>query len=1315
MTNLSLPDRERALVENLTGLIADRARAVAAADADAKARTEAAYRTFGEARQKVEAHFGAARSAADKEHETARAAALRRFETEHAATADEYERVKDAAIHRAEDVARDAQKTHDESRWTLTTLFDAKERDVKGPLEQVQAQVANAMQRLETVRTTAESLIRRWRQQSLERRPGVPPKHNRHSDEPAQNLKVCLKDADNMLADLQALRLPRLFQGYWAVLIPVLLGGLFFGTLPLLSNADGLIAGKYPWMIVAPVATLVLSGLIVGGLYIQARIAVTTIYRPLRAAVGDGEATCQRYTHQATKSYQQRLAELGEEKKRLESDVKQVEEKYLRLISESRLREKRELHEADQKYPARLTALEQRRDAEVKQAEDKYRQTIADIDQKRTAASRRAEELYQQHTEGARRNQKAAHAAAAKTWQDGLTVGLREAAAIRDGCFQLFPAWDAPAWEEWAPPTAPPPVVPFGEYRVPMTTLAEAAEVPGPLPEGAPEAFTLPALLSFPRRCSLLLRARDAGRAVAVQTLQTLMLRFLTSLPPGKARFSIIDPVGLGENFSAFMHLADYDEALVSRRIWTEPQQIEQVLADTAAHMENVIQKYLRNQYASIEEYNAQAGEVAEPFRVVVVANFPSNFTVDAARRLVSIAASGASCGVFVLVSVDTRLPMPHGFNLADLEQSALCLAWKDDQFVAKDPVWSRFPLRLESAPGTEFFTRVLHAIGTKARDANRVEVPFDYIAPAPNEYWTGDSRGGINVPLGRSGATKRQSLMLGKGTAQHALVAGKTGSGKSTLLHALITNLALNYSPAEVELYLIDFKKGVEFKAYAAHHLPHARVIAIESEREFGLSVLQRLDAELRERGDRFRNANVQNLADYRNTTGNRCPRMLLIVDEFQEFFVEDDKVAQEASLLLDRLVRQGRAFGLHVLLGSQTLGGAYTLARSTIDQMAVRIALQCSEADAQLILSKDNAAARLLSRPGEAIYNDANGLLEGNDIFQTVWLSDERREELLGRIAEMAVEQHLVPEVPALIFEGNIPADTAHHARLEQMLREPAWPTAVRASVAWLGEPMAIKEPTAALFRRQASSNLLLIGQREEAALAVLAANLVSLAAQHAPPDGGVGTQFYVLDGSSTDSPNADFWPRMIEIVPHPVKVATWRDLASILGELGAEVDRRVQANDTEGPALFLIVYGLQRFRDLRRADDDFGFGRRDPDQPIPPAKRFETLLREGPAVGVHALVWGDTLTNVQRAFDRQAMRDFEMRVLFPMSANDSSTLIDSPAASRLNVNHALYCTEDRAQPEKFRPFGLPSAAWLAEVKRLLGARTVPEKAGV
>ncbi len=183
---------------------------------------------------------------------------------------------------------------------------------------------------------------------------------------------------------------------------------------------------------------------------------------------------------------------------------------------------------------------------------------------------------------------------------------------------------------------------------------------------------------------------------------------------------------------------------------------------------------------------------------------------------------------------------------------------------------------------------------------------------------------------------------------------------------------------------------------------MPHARVIAIESEREFGLSVLQRLDGILRERGDRFRAAGVNDVAGYRAALPNEpCPRILLLVDEFQEFFIEDDRVSQDSALLMDRLVRQGRAFGMHVMLGSQTLGGAYSLARSTIDQMAVRIALQCSDSDAQFILGKDNHAARLLTRPGEAIYNDGAGAVENNEIFQVVWLTDEQREQSLRMLA--------------------------------------------------------------------------------------------------------------------------------------------------------------------------------------------------------------------------------------------------------------------------------------------------------------------------
>src|SRR5262249_10043575 len=235
----------------------------------------------------------------------------------------------------------------------------------------------------------------------------------------------------------------------------------------------------------------------------------------------------------------------------------------------------------------------------------------------------------------------------------------------------------------------------------------------------------------------------------------------------------------------------------------------------------------------------------------------------------------------------------------------------------------------------------------------------------------------------------------------------------------------------------------------------------AIESDREFGLSVLQRLDDELKRRGDLFRNLGVQDVPGYKRAGGKEAiPRSLLIIDEFQEFFIEDDKIAQTASVLLDRIVRQGRAFGIHALLGSQTLGGAYTVARTTLGQMVIRIALQCNEADAYLIMDENNPAPRLLSRPGEGIYNDNAGSVEGNSPFQVVWLPDEVRDNYLGKVRERADHAQTHYGGP-VVFEGNAPADIRENELLRDVLETKPTNAPVSARV-WLGAPNSIKGPT-------------------------------------------------------------------------------------------------------------------------------------------------------------------------------------------------------------------------------------------------------------
>jgi hypothetical protein len=796
----------------------------------------------------------------------------------------------------------------------------------------------------------------------------------------------------------------------------------------------------------------------------------------------------------------------------------------------------------------------------------------------------------------------------------------------------------------------------------------------------------------------MLFAAAGSLRRTAIEAMQAVMLRLLVTLPPGKLRFTIIDPVGLGENFAAFMHLADFNEAMITSRIWTEPQHIEQRLADLAEHMENVIQKYLRNEYETIDQYNREAGEIAEPMRFLVIADFPANFSEAAQRRLRSIVANGARCGVYTLIMADTQLEVPAEISLAEIEAHSTTLVARGGRFAWKDKRFGQFELSLDRAPPAHQVTEILQTTGRYAAEAARVEVPFEVIVPAASAFWTSSAKSGIDVPLGRVGATRLQSMRLGHGTSQHVLVAGKTGSGKSTLWHALVTNLALRYSPDEVELYLIDFKQGVEFKAYATQQLPHARVVAIESDREFGVSVLARLDQELRTRADRFRDLGVQDLAGYREANPNQpLPRILLVIDEFQEFFVEDDKVSQEAALLLDRLVRQGRAFGIHVLLGTQTLAGAYSLARSTIGQMAVRIALQCSETDAHLILSEDNSAARLLSRPGEAIYNDSNGLVEGNHPFQIVWLPDDRREVYLEKIRSLASNCGVAPR-GQIVFEGNLPADPARNAQLKTLLAATDEAAPARA---WLGEAVAIKEPTAAVFRPQSGCNLLLVGQNEDAALGSLAMAAIGLSAHRRA--GAAAARFYILDGSVPGSSHAAALARLARVACKASLVGR-RELPATVNELAAEVERRQAVGDAHDPPIYLLVYGVHKLRDLRRDEDDFGFSRSDPDRPPDPAKQFITVLREGPAVSVHVLAWCDSVNNLQRTWDRQTLREFEMRVAFQMNSNDSSTLIDVPLAAKLGANRAWFASEESGVLEKFRPYRWPSDEWLDAVERQL-----------
>jgi DNA segregation ATPase FtsK/SpoIIIE, S-DNA-T family len=1105
------------------------------------------------------------------------------------------------------------------------------------------------------------------------------------------DLDALLKQFDEDLAAFNTLELARFFRGISLPLFLVLTTAVHVGVAFVIHKA-GLEAGYYQAL---------------GGFYACVVILFSFLNNVARKQTGRAvelSAICLATTRNC-----HRLA--GERaKRRHEEDLRRIANEYetsaggledqLKDVVDAAGSVQATGQEAVRDRADRIrTRCEARHDFHTDNTRREREETLAAINAEADTERERINELYDERKQRLDADFHETWQALIGEWQSawqGIGAGID---AAREAVTTLFPDWTSDYLANWSPPGQFSLGSPFGDLAV---NFAGLGELPDDEDLAVPIAtdIHLPLTLDLPANGSILLETSGDVPASVAPTLNNIILRLLASAPAGRLSFTIIDPVGLGQNFAGIMHLADYEDSLINSRIWTESQQIEQRLKDLNEHMEKVIQMYLRNEYATITEYNEQAGNIAEKYHFVVVSDFPTGFSEMAAKRLLSIAASGARCGVFTLIHWDRRKRLPQDFVPDDLRKHSVCISVEDQTTIGRRPILGT-DVHLQAPPSGEEVIEFIHRIGRASKDSNRIEVPFEQIAPADEEIWKTETTKELLVPIGRTGATKFQYLAIGRDTRQHALVAGKTGSGKSTLFHVAITNLALCCSPDEVEFYLIDFKKGVEFKCYAEAGLPHAKVVAIESDREFGLSVLQRVDEELKRRGDMFRKLGVQDVAGYKAAGGGEpMPRSLLLIDEFQEFFTEDDRVAQNASVMLDRIVRQGRAFGIHVMLGSQTLGGTHTLPRPTMGQMVIRIALACNEADSYIILDDTNPAARHLSRPGEGIYNDTAGSIEGNSPFQVVWLPDKVRDGYLSKIRDHAASSERRYSRP-IVFEGNAPAEVRENEALEsQLASQTTERTAI--PVVYLGAPNSIKGPTQAVFEQQSGNNLMVVGQREDAALAILSLSLLSLGAQF--PTGEL--RIILVDGTAPETPERTYLDNVIAAVPHEIERPRAGDLPGVFQSVADDLQQRIDGEPGElHRRTFVIIHGLQKFKKLRN-EDDYGFST-DDSAPANPGTVLNNLLTEGAAYGMHVITTIDTLNNINRAISRKAQSEFEMRVLFQMSANDSASLIDSPKAGNLGLHRAIYYNEQEGHMETFRPYALPDSAWIKEVADRLKGR--------
>ncbi len=234
-------------------------------------------------------------------------------------------------------------------------------------------------------------------------------------------------------------------------------------------------------------------------------------------------------------------------------------------------------------------------------------------------------------------------------------------------------------------------------------------------------------------------------------------------------------------------------------------------------------------------------------------------------------------------------------------------------------------------------------------------------------KFWTESSQYEVSVPVGWDINHKEVCFEIGK-EQNHTLICDHSGSGKSNFLHVLIQNLAFYYAPDEVQLFLLDYKEGVEFNAYTDPILEHARLVSVASSVGFGMSFLSWLCKEIQKRADRFKQFKVKDLSDYRKH--EKMPRLIVVIDEFQVLF-SDNKSTKAVEGHLNALLKKGRSYGVHLILATQTMRGS-DIDSSFKAQIANRTALPMDAEDSSSVLG-DDAACELV-RP-EGIFNNNGG----------------------------------------------------------------------------------------------------------------------------------------------------------------------------------------------------------------------------------------------------------------------------------------------------------------------------------------------------
>lgn len=473
---------------------------------------------------------------------------------------------------------------------------------------------------------------------------------------------------------------------------------------------------------------------------------------------------------------------------------------------------------------------------------------------------------------------------------------------------------------------------------------------------GANMEFLLPKVYPFPPKSLYIEHEKDG------QFLREMLMRLLSSASLVQLEVILVDALSLGGIFNLARRLLNKNNDFIyQRRILTESKEIEEALKHLYEYLKVNLQEKLAG-FRDFAHYNEEAKDRL-PLKALFLSGVDA-LSKDALYYLEKIMRFGSKNGVLSFVNLESE---KNNQSAEDLKRYA--------EFFKDTTSFERFKyLNVEvindqgiKSQHMQDFADKIKAYYEKKKAVKRELKDLQ----RDKEFWTESSQYEVSVPVGWDINHKEVCFEIGE-VQNHTLICDHSGSGKSNFLHVLIQNLAFYYAPDEVQLFLLDYKEGVEFNAYTnPSPLEHARLVSVASSVGFGMSFLSWLCDEIKKRSELFKQFNVKDLSDYRKH--GEIPRLIVVIDEFQVLFSDNSSKGKESvGQSLNTLLKKGRSYGVHLILATQTMRGT-DINRSIMAQIANRIALPMDAEDSNSILNNDDAACELV-RP-EGIFNNNGG----------------------------------------------------------------------------------------------------------------------------------------------------------------------------------------------------------------------------------------------------------------------------------------------------------------------------------------------------